>query len=442
MKEQFKLINRALVKRIKVLPNVSEFITQSFGFDEYALLFGIKKTLRNVRVTKFDEGKFHEKYLRHQMERLTVYAANGDFARYEALSDILTRKSTIFRLMGLNQVHPYWYLMKEKPLKGLWRKLSHICANNSTELKSKRLWIDKKVGDYARPLTIPKMEWRAFTNMKLEIFERYVKARNRLSPWQHGGRSGVGVKTCWEEVYKKLDKKFIFEFDLKGFFDHISHAKIAEIFNAWSRPWGSWIQATIATKPMKFVLPPDDKDKALIAYNKICSEAFEDDWGVLMPTPENYGFIQVHDIYLDMPIDATAIEADNYITFDEVEEWDAVEASLRELKLSEEYKNLMNDGSFTRRLGNSITGEIAVKEPTLEDRALGRDDWKDLNLPGRGVPQGLGISPFLATLLTHNAFFDLGRLGHITMYMDDGLLFANSKEEMEWVLKEFRRGLE
>jgi hypothetical protein len=66
------------------------------------------------------------------------------------------------------------------------------------------------------------------------------------------------------------------------------------------------------------------------------------------------------------------------------------------------------------------------------EREHARDAWKNLGQPGKGVPQGLGTSPFLSTFLTDTYLYELGTdRKALIMYMDDGILFARNKAEME-----------
>jgi len=81
-------------------------------------------------------------------------------------------------------------------------------------------------------------------------------------------------------------------------------------------------------------------------------------------------------------------------------------------------------------------GQEMLRRPRMDviplEREMARDKWKNLGQPGKGVPQGLGTSPFLSTFLTDTYLYELGTdLKALIMYMDDGILFANSKAEME-----------
>lgn len=48
-----------------------------------------------------------------------------------------------------------------------------------------------------------------------------------LGDWQHGFRPGRGTKTAWSEVLSKVIKyRYVYEFDLKGFFSNVNVARV------------------------------------------------------------------------------------------------------------------------------------------------------------------------------------------------------------------------
>jgi len=82
--------------------------------------------------------------------------------------------------------------------------------------------------------------------------------------------------------------------------------------------------------------------------------------------------------------------------------------------------------------------ELRSPEKPME-RELARDAWKGLGQPGKGVPQGLGTSPFISTFLLDTYLYELGTdRKALIMYMDDGILFARSKVEMEGYIKRLK----
>jgi len=135
--------NRALIKRVDLLPNVSEFKTHRLGVHEYAAVYGIEKVQRSISVEKLNKGK-PNKYLERVAFTLTKYAVNGQVCEYNKLSEITQRKSIAFRVLALNRTIDNWYTIPLKKLAAIWRSLNFICRTNSADLKFKRVWIDKK----------------------------------------------------------------------------------------------------------------------------------------------------------------------------------------------------------------------------------------------------------------------------------------------------------
>lgn len=50
-----------------------------------------------------------------------------------------------------------------------------------------------------------------------------------LGSWQHGFRPGRGTNTAWGEILTKVVKgRYIYEFDLKGFFNNVDVTKVLD----------------------------------------------------------------------------------------------------------------------------------------------------------------------------------------------------------------------
>jgi hypothetical protein len=436
---KIKALNRALIKRFELLPNISDFYTEKLGIHEYAAIYGIEKILRRTYAEKLVKAG-PNKYLIRQYRRMSYYAATGEIEKYNYLSTLILKKSVSYRVLAMNRTMKNWFTMNLRDLRRLWRSLSFLSKSESSDLKFKRVWIDKKPGDYARPLGVPTPAWRCYSFMRLDHMERYFKGRGLLKPWQHGGRSGVGVLSCYKDLIPKI-KSFntIYEFDIKGFFDNINHNQITELFRrVMGVQTSSWVSKILAAKPSSYTLPPIEEDKAALKYQAIKDMDFEEDWGVHTPDAEYYGFK-----YTDYNKSAfeglTWKQAENLVSFEEEEDWSAAIAkNLKPITIRGAYKTLMDDMPFTRRFGNSLS-EMKMDEINETMRAEGRDNWKNLGRIGQGVPQGLGTSPFVSTIMTDWAFEKMQ--GNILMYMDDGLLFASSYDEMEKRITELKRNL-
>jgi len=443
MKKIYETLNRALIKRMELLPNISEFKTEKIGIHEYAAIYEIEKILRRTKATKLIKSQPNF-YLERQYKRLTTYAANGQVAEFNHLSRIVLSKSMCFRILALNRTQEDWFILPIRKLRRLWNSLNFISSTLSSDLKFKRVWIDKKEGDYARPLGVPTPAWRCYSFMWMDHIERFYKAGGYLQPWQHGGRSGVGVLSCYKQLIPRLkESNTVFEFDIKGFFDNISHEVIIKRFKeTLGNTTAEWIASILATKPIKYILPPEEKDIGFQSYKELPDLAMYDDFGPIDPEtlehhlnlmrtypatdklPEEWGYPLPEDIWTP-------------------EEEEAIKKAHREYEkktIGEVYKPLQE--GKTVEVTRSFYGDnqiVNYEDPSYHDRAIARDAWKNLGQPGKGVPQGLGTSPFISTFLTDTHLYELGT-DHkaLIMYMDDGILFADSKDQMEKYIKRLK----
>ena len=93
-------------------------------------------------------------------------------------------------------------------------------------VRFRRVYIPKSgpvpVAGDARPLGVPDLFWRVFgrglNNMLVYFYGRHLVG-------QHAYQVGKGVRTAWGEVWSLLEKSpYVTDFDLKGFFDGVSHS--------------------------------------------------------------------------------------------------------------------------------------------------------------------------------------------------------------------------
>lgn len=410
-KSNLKGLNRALIKRFELLPNVSDFYTEKYGINEYAAIYGIEKVLRRTYHEKLVKAG-PNKYLERQYIRLSRYVQDHEMKKFLDLSRIILRKSVSYRLLALNRVEPTWFTMNLNKLRRIWRRLSFICRNESTALIYKRKWIDKKEpGDYGRPLSIPTVEWRSYAFMQMDHIERALKGAGHIAPWQHGGRSGVGVLSCYKQLIPMLSsRKNIFEFDIKGFFDRISHN---QIIWAMTRILGEsykleWIKGMLKARPTTYELPPIKDDKAVrnleIARK---TESLMESFGLGKP--------------LDRISYAQLTGRSPKLTQPPGMEFDPLKLNYTKPRLKEVYKLAMD---------NIISSTDIRFMGDEQERALGRDRWKNLGQEGKGLPQGLNTSPLLSTIMTDIVLAKLGQKGDLIMYMDDGIIFGETRDEL------------
>jgi hypothetical protein len=305
-----------------------------------------------------------------------------------------------------------------------------LAKEESNSFVYKRVWIDKKEGDAARPLGVPAPEHRIYGHMFTRIIEAYLCGTDQYTSNQHGGTPRRGTMTYIRELAKRFTKhKRIYEFDLKGYFDHLSHKSITEMFQ--SKVILHYLSGVLKAKPTEYKLPATLSDHAYKEYESVRTQPFEDDWGVLSPTYEDMGFIGIHswesilDSSGELLPEYEGVDPARFVPFSEMEEWDlAIAKAHKPITLSKTYKGLMEGEYLTQRIPNSIVGKIEMKEPTETDREEGRDNWKDLDLPDQGVPQGSSLGPVIASVL-------LGKVmpRDSLIYMDDGIVFLKDSDQ-------------
>lgn len=448
--KNYNTLNRALIKKIELLPNVFEFKTEKYGIHEYAAIYGIEKIVRRCKATQLLKSQPNF-YLERQHKRLVQYAANGEIEKFNYLSEIILRKSNSYRVLCLNRTLPHWW-EDVRELRRVWTKLKGISSSLSSDLKFKRVWIDKKEGDFARPLGVPTPAWRCYAFGWMNHIETFMKAAGYLAPWQHGGRSGVGVLSCYRQLIPKLkESNTIFEFDIKGFFDNISHEKIIEEFkNRMGPKTAAWVENILKATPYKYVMPSEQEDQA---YQKYLADSrptskgddiFAREWKVV----ETHGPVSLTDAYISnlrgIPEGLTLEDPfvqENLDWYERkymidmghkhnIQQRVQPDGSIMHIPLSGNALDMIGYFEDLRKFGQVIEQRIRAPVVPLE-REHARDKWKNLGIPGKGVPQGLNTSPFISTFLTDIYLKRLGTdLGALIMYMDDGILFAKSKAQM------------
>lgn len=234
------------------------------------------------------------------------------------------------------------------------------------------------------------------------------------------------------------------------------------------REWEKWTKEMLESKPKSYGLPPKEAD---IGYNKYMeavtprSATSEREYGYMLrfyqgvrhyfglkPGEGQAGAIlreaamadkrrNAEEGHVPIPLNIYIEEA-HRLHAEDLINYPIDKFKDDGLTLSNSYKDIMNGGTIrtVSKLSDLITRDDVSTAPSEQDRAQGRDNWKDLGIEGQGVPQGLGSSPFLSTILTDR--YLEGLKDNILMYMDDGLLFANSEEEMEEIKDKLKRGLE
>jgi len=400
-----------------IMPKVVEFNLKDRVAD--VLAYELFNIVRN-QGTRFESTKTSdymvksEEHVNHQFDRLRKYAAKGEIEKFDFLATRLLKNSKAFIIYSINHTFHSNDSMRTTKLIKLIKKVMEYARNEETKLSYKRTWIDKKLNDYGRPLGIPEAADRVYGHMITRIMEAYLTGTNQYSPMQHGGVPGRGVMTFLIELADRVkNAPRIFEFDIKGYFDHINHDVILDMFK--SQVILKYLKGALTSEPKSFTLPPIDHDLAVQTQRNLIevTESILDDLEELMGLPLEEGETDPADI-LFMLLQDEGDSAEVVLTklMDELNGF--IDAEVPLSKIYElQMKGIQNP---------SLLDYLQLEDYSEQDRAQGRDSWKDLNLKGKGVPQGSNFGPVVASVL-------LGKVmpRNSLLYMDDGLVFCKEK---------------
>jgi len=396
------------------------------------------------KVKNLDEANT---YLNRQFDRLRNYAKKEEFEKFDFLAQILLRNSKTYLIYALNHSYEHWISARLTKIIQLCEKVIRYSKESRNELLYKRVWIDKKPGDYGRPLGVPEMADRIYGHMMTRIIEAYLCGTDQYSENQHGGIPGRGVMTYLSKLAEEFPKnRRIFEFDIRGFFDHISHKAILEMFK--SKLILHYLSGVLKSKPTHYQLPSRDQDQQVPKF--INSEEEFDEF-----------FDEMYEKYkevIELKVPAIALSKKAKADFDKAfgtrwrEGWEGMDEEFD----SGKYDRIMDpkdtkyetheqwmiriNQMMTEKLMSLTAIEdykrIADKEKLMiedtlyiseRERELGRDRWKHLDLPDQGVPQGSSIGPVLSSVV-------LGKVlpKDSLIYMDDGIIFLGEKRTTDY----------
>lgn len=375
-----------------------------------------------------------EEYINLQMDRLRKYASKGELKKFDFLASVLLKKSSVYLLYSLNHCFPNWHVMRLTKVLKILKKVRQYTHEEFSGIRYKRVWIDKKPGDFARPLGVPEPADRIYGHMMTRIMEAYLCGTNQYSDSQHGGVPGRGTMTFLIELSKKLRySKRVFEFDIKGYFDHINHESILELFK--SEVILKFLKGALKSKPISYELPPEEDDMSLNPWrpSPVVAEKFVENMdfsGMSHLFDENYHLSKIFgQPYVQPKPPEPTIQMD----FGKMEHLFSVDYHLNKMFPG---RNLPHKGfmpyeeSQTNLDGSDMFGNLPSRMgsglPSEKNRALGRDRRKDLDLENQGVPQGSSFGPVVASVL-------LGKVmpKNSLLYMDDGLIFLDNQNHQK-----------
>jgi len=430
------------------IPSVVEFRMKDKVTDKLAKqLFDVERNLgsRFEILNKIENLEKSNMYLNRQFDRLRKYAEKEEFEKFDFLARILMKNSKVYLVYGLNHTYESWVTARFTNIARLCKKVIQYAIENRNELLYKRVWIDKKVADFGRPLGVPEMADRIYGHMMTRIIEAYLCGTNQYRKNQHGGVPGKGVMTYLRELAERFpESRHIFEFDIRGFFDHISHKAILDMFQ--SKFINHYLKGALTSRPKSYQLPTREEDKQVpkVPTYPIDEEEVDEFFAKMY---EKYRDV------IELKVPAILLSEEAKADFDKAfgtrwrEGWEGMDEEFdsgihdrnEKLETHQQWMIRINEMMTNKLLSLSAIqdyqrlakGEKLMIEDTLyiseRERELGRDAWKHLDLPTQGVPQGSSFGPVLSSVV-----LDKVLPKESLIYMDDGIIFLGNKRTTDY----------
>jgi hypothetical protein len=231
----------ALLKELGVgfhlpqLPDVSEFGIVLGLVNPLLLAFGlVGRYGAEIKLRRYRNRRMN-KYLLHVFTVMVQLLKAGQKERFWKLFTIVMQKSSVYLVYCSWKIDKNLYRnLKARALKKIFREVHQLRTNWSTEMVFHRTYIPK--GETHRPLGVPSLPWRIYTNMLLHP----LLLAHPLPSSQHGFKPGAGTLTAWIVMLKEvLLSPNIYEGDLRQCFPSVNLLRLAVILIKQGMP--SWI---------------------------------------------------------------------------------------------------------------------------------------------------------------------------------------------------------
>jgi len=414
-----------------LISSVVEFKLKDKLIDELALeLFNIErnKGSRFKSENKIENLEQSNDYLNYQFERLVRYCRDGQFEKFDYLASRLLKSSDVYLVYATNHVYERWHLFNLTKIMQIISEVRYFAKNDWNQFRYKRVWIPKGDDQAGRPLGVPYPSDRIYCHMITRIMEAYLIGCGKITNNQHGGISGRGVMTFLKALVKRFRlSERIFEFDIKGYFDHINHSSVMNLFPN-SRVIRHYLEGALKSTPMIFTQhqPLEDDPAVKILDDKLNTLKY---YGVkpeisleLSEINKKLGISDARQLELDL-MDLASFGDTTVFDFEQFDfmMWKGADAKAltRPMDFSEYYKPLRDSGTHNPQRSVGIT--VPINEINADELMAGKEKWKDLDLPNQGVPQGSSFGPLVASII-------LGQVmpSESLLYMDDGIIFMGS----------------
>jgi len=224
LEKELKKLRDQGYSKVWRIPDISEFNITLNSFNPLLLAFGILGRYRAKLETKAGPNRSANRYLKYMFVRLHSLKPSPRY--YWLQAERLVKFSTAYTAYCIHQNDRNLYRTTTiSELRRILKTVHKLSCNLDYNMEFRRTYIPKGVDSY-RPLGVPSKAWRIYTGKILHILENFIP----INPRQHAFMAGRGTLTAWKQILgEAINKKFIFEFDLKQHFPSISLPKLHEI---------------------------------------------------------------------------------------------------------------------------------------------------------------------------------------------------------------------
>lgn len=347
------------------------------------------------------------RYLAYQERKIMELAKKKEFEKVTIVWCLILKNSTAYQLTLYNRIRSRWYW--ELSLGDAIRDFK-ICANKlrkfDLKLDLKRFYIPKKNGKF-RPIGSPSIPSRLIAKSINDLV--YLVKMGNLAEFQHGYRMEKGTHTALYSVWKKViscKHPQVMEFDFKSFFNTIDLSWVYVSLIEYSNKLAFLVNKVISE--VEYTLQDGTKWKNLpdgeseLHYKGWIHRANE--YQPLHKEVPTEGK-SVHKLKIATKLSPKTLDQSNGLVIRRIQ-------TTRSLKKGQQiYRGFCMVKLFVAKGFNWY--------------------WK---ITRTGVPQGLAMSPLLATLAVEWLDPPKG----LVMYADDGVVVRDDRDFSEfdlWIKK-------
>jgi hypothetical protein len=223
-----------------LLPNAATFDLGDREGDPIARLFGLERNLaRPIKITRSKGASRANRYIRKNIGYLHRAAQAGDRKGFGKVLFRIVWYSNAFLLLAIHRTSPRWYkeLRFAKLYKGVCelKRIFHWFPVKD-QMTSVRSYIPEANGKI-RPIDAPTLGWRFASGLMAVFLHVWLDGMGRIPPNQHGALPGRGTGSCWKHIIRNglLNRRNIYEFDLRSFFSAVRQADVTAVLHEFMK---------------------------------------------------------------------------------------------------------------------------------------------------------------------------------------------------------------